>query len=57
VGEFTYLVFLVVASLVATLVTVFAAGVGAVLMYSPGDAPHGEDHARMAAPAAERYAA
>ncbi len=38
-GEFTYLVFLAVASVVATFITVFAAGVGAVLMYSPGGEP------------------
>ena len=38
-GEFTFLVFQVVASVAATLMALFAAGVGAVLLYSPGGEP------------------
>lgn len=38
-GEFTYFVFTIVAGLAAVLITVFAAGVGAVLLYSPGGEP------------------
>ncbi|HEY6508628.1 MAG TPA: hypothetical protein VIY56_11490 [Vicinamibacterales bacterium] len=56
-GEFTYLVFLSVASVAAALIAVFAAGVGAVLLSSPGGEPHRRAHTATTHQVAERLAA
>lgn len=56
-GEFTYLVFMTVASVVATLITVFAAGVVGVLLHSPEGTSHHAEHTPLAVSTAERYAA
>ena len=59
-GEFTYLVFLAVAGLAATLIAVFTAGIAAVLLSDSDTASHHESHAGTGvavAAQAQRHAA